>query len=203
MAQKKKKNLLVFRCPDEWTRHALKRELYKRTIATWGVSAQMEMAVEEAAELIHAIQRYKREGSSEKMQAIAEEVADVEIMIGQLREMLGDQKIDEAKAFKLARLEGRLDAYDAKKVREENVVIPGGQSASKLYDLYDRFYQNRTITEFNTAHGKQLEATFKITEDEYDAITKGDEVLLNGVMWKLYKKGLFFPKGTKLTFTDR
>lgn len=180
------------------------KELYKRTIATWGVSAQMEMAVEEAAELIHAIQRYKRDGSSEKLQAIVEEAADVEIMIGQLREMLGDKHIDEAKAFKLARLEGRLDAYDAKKIKPVKL----NPTDQKYKDMMNALNLGSKRVMGGTWQGergdtKQLEAYFRLTEDEYDAITKGDEVVLNGKKWIIWKKGVYVIGKTKLTFTDR
>lgn len=86
-------------------------ELYAHAINKWGVDSQMEMAVEECAELIQALQKLKRvdpanqflvDGQIEK---IASEVADVEIMCEQLRHIFGDTTVDKHRQQKLLRLE--------------------------------------------------------------------------------------------------
>jgi NTP pyrophosphatase (non-canonical NTP hydrolase) len=57
-------------------------EICKEAVAKWGVEAQLDQAVEEAAELIQAINKFKRYGSP---WPLIEEMVDVEIMIGQLK----------------------------------------------------------------------------------------------------------------------
>lgn len=64
------------------------------------------MVIEECSELILAIQRYRRNRC--KAVDIEEEVADVEIMLGQMRALFGDTNIDEVKMYKLNRLKERI-----------------------------------------------------------------------------------------------
>ena len=56
-----------------------------------------------------AINKHRRKPSRKTENSIAEEVADVEIMIDQMRKFLGDKRIDKFKKSKIARLEKRLE----------------------------------------------------------------------------------------------
>jgi len=80
-------------------------------IQTWGEPAQMDMAVEEMAELTKALCKVKRAQEGPELAAAIEnaieEVADVQIMLDQLRIMLGKTGADVEDA-KLRRLESRL-----------------------------------------------------------------------------------------------
>ena len=80
--------------------------LYKQAVDTWGADNQLDMAIEECAELITAIRHFKRGRCS--FQKLAEEVADVEIMMDQIREIINPIIIDIQKAEKLSRLKRRL-----------------------------------------------------------------------------------------------
>ena len=62
-------------------------EICKTAIAKWGVEAQLDQAVEEAAELIQAVNKFKRYNSP---WPLIEEMVDVEIMIGQLKAIVRD-----------------------------------------------------------------------------------------------------------------
>ncbi len=62
-------------------------EICKTAVAKWGVEAQLDQAVEEAAELIQAINKFKRYNSP---WPLIEEMVDVEIMIGQLKAIVCD-----------------------------------------------------------------------------------------------------------------
>ena len=88
-------------------------DLYRQALQRWGDRNQIAKAAEEASELSAAILRYLSPGSWESgknMQlAVIEELADVEIMLKQMRLVFGDQPIDAAKRQKLERLEGRLE----------------------------------------------------------------------------------------------
>ena len=83
--------------------------VYKRAVDIWGVEIQMGMMIEEAAELIQAISKYKRahdksdEIKQDAYNHVCEEVADVENMIDQMRYMLDDKTIDIYKEQKLER----------------------------------------------------------------------------------------------------
>ena len=62
-------------------------EICKTAITKWGVEAQLDQAVEEAAELIQAVNKFKRYNSP---WPLIEEMVDVEIMIGQLKAIVRD-----------------------------------------------------------------------------------------------------------------
>jgi phosphoribosyl-ATP pyrophosphohydrolase len=66
----------------------------------------MDMAEEEAAELIIALKNYKRNRGTED--DVCEEVADMEIMCAQMRLMFGSSRVDAIKAHKLDRLHKRV-----------------------------------------------------------------------------------------------
>lgn len=83
------------------------KEICKNAINKFGAYQQLDMLIEEMAELTQAISKFKRD----KIHNVEEEVADVEIMLEQLRLMndLFDIKvIDEIKEEKLLRLEGNV-----------------------------------------------------------------------------------------------
>lgn len=82
------------------------QEIYKAATLKFGVRAQMQMVTEECAELIVAINHNLR--GRVGWAKVAEECADVEIMLGQMRVLMGDN-IDEMKRAKLERLTYRLE----------------------------------------------------------------------------------------------
>ena len=87
----------------------LKENLYREALDKWGADKQILKTGEECAELQHAIFRYLLSGDySTAANAIAEEIADVEIMLEQLRIVFSDQPIDAIKHEKLVRLRDRL-----------------------------------------------------------------------------------------------
>jgi len=85
-----------------------KIELYKKAIKIFGQEAQLKMAIEEMAELTKAICKLFRKNGENERVAIYEEIADVEIMIEQLRVLFGQTKIDLRKEGKIRRLEKLL-----------------------------------------------------------------------------------------------
>ena len=78
-------------------------DIYKKAIATYGVEPQRKMAIEEMAELTTALLHHKRGREAN----VAEEIADVRIMIAQLEIIFknGDdvQRIKKEKIDRLAR----------------------------------------------------------------------------------------------------
>jgi len=65
-------------------------EIYREAIKQWGVDAQIDMAIEEMAELISALQHHRRREERQHIATINEvidEIADVEIMMEQLKYM--------------------------------------------------------------------------------------------------------------------
>jgi hypothetical protein len=90
-------------------------EIIEKAISTYGVEQQADMAIEEMSELIKALLKYRRAGQKADVShyaAVKEEVADVEIMLDQLKLMFFDVEDapthNEFKEFKLIRLANRL-----------------------------------------------------------------------------------------------
>lgn len=78
------------------------QELYQATLQKWGVEAQYDQAVEECAELIATLKHLRRGRVDET--AVAEELADVFLMVGQLVYMLGEARVADAIDRKVIRL---------------------------------------------------------------------------------------------------
>jgi DNA-directed RNA polymerase subunit F len=70
-------------------------EVYSESVSKLGESVQYDRAVEELSELVVAIQHFRR-GSADRS-AVLDQIADVTIMIGQLRTIFGITK-EELKA---------------------------------------------------------------------------------------------------------
>ena len=92
------------------------RDLLSLAIKTWGEDAQLKMVLEEMSELQKEI--CKRWRGKDNAAAIAEEIADVEIMLEQLKMMLYiDSDVKTLRAQKLKRLAERLK--DTRREQEE------------------------------------------------------------------------------------
>jgi len=86
-----------------------RRELYQKAIEKWGIELQLDMMIEECAELIHAIIHLKRELCPYTLDMLREEIADVKIMIEQMEEVFNRKKIKKIFSFKLERLKQMLE----------------------------------------------------------------------------------------------
>ena len=88
------------------------RKILQNAIDTYGTKAQMMQCIEEMAELIQAINKYFRSSTqfkwAEAYDSVVEEIADVQIMLEQMRLLFGDKAVDEQITAKLGRLEKRL-----------------------------------------------------------------------------------------------
>lgn len=81
-------------------------EIYKAALEKWGVADQTSMAIEEMAECMVAINHAKRGRIAAS--SLASEIADVEIMMGQMRFLVGSELVDREKKKKLKRLLERI-----------------------------------------------------------------------------------------------
>ena len=90
-----------------------KEKLYKIAIETYGNEAQVNQGIEEMAELIQAINKFRRNPCEEALKGIEEEIADVEIMLEQYKIIFGATlPVDRIKSNKLQRLAERLGVKD-------------------------------------------------------------------------------------------
>ncbi len=91
-----------------------RRDIMLRAIHRYGEAAQIDMAVEEMAELTKALCKVKRATPGATTTAaianVIEEIAGVQIMLDQLR-LIFARSTDEVEEEKLRRLLGRLNSY--------------------------------------------------------------------------------------------
>jgi allophanate hydrolase subunit 1 len=87
-----------------------RNDLYSQSIALWGHTAQVDMAIEEMAELTQALCKTKRSVRPESWRTdVYEEIADVQIMLDQMVIIFDGEEIVPAEIErKLARLKERL-----------------------------------------------------------------------------------------------
>ncbi len=87
-------------------------DVYNLALARFGGKAQTEMMIEEMSELTKAICKLNRAQDAHEKKAafdnIYEEIADVEIVLAQMRLLFGPDNIDKEKVKKLDRLIDRL-----------------------------------------------------------------------------------------------
>lgn len=102
-------------------------DIERKAIETYGEAAQIDMAIEECSELIKALLKRRRYQSAKLVQDcvcraldhdIQNEVADVQIMLDQLKMIFGPTLIEEdAKLTRLADRLGMMEVDNADKTR--------------------------------------------------------------------------------------
>lgn len=92
----------------------MNKELLEKAIDTYGIEEQLLQTVEECAELIQAINKWRRskdrENIKDAVDHLAEEIADCIIMLEQAKIITGEHKVNWWIEFKLQRLAERLEA---------------------------------------------------------------------------------------------
>lgn len=85
-------------------------DLYKRAIEKWGEDSQILKTLEELGELVKALSNYLAIKTTQNAEKVIEEMADVSIMLEQLRYFTFDEfEFQKYREFKLERLENLLD----------------------------------------------------------------------------------------------
>lgn len=103
------------------------RAVLKAAIDKYGPQNQLAMAQEECAELIQAISKLNRSEDSDHpgrtvkaaMNNLYEEVADVQIMLDQIRLMYPSKAYDTIRTQKIARLEKRINQKRSSRKKAE------------------------------------------------------------------------------------
>ena len=90
------------------------KELMHMALQEWGTQSQLDMVIEECAELIDAIQKWRRHRIG--VSKVLEEAVDVELCLEQLKLMLDEPALyEQVRQEKLGRLATLLDG----KAKEE------------------------------------------------------------------------------------
>lgn len=87
------------------------KEIYKKAISKYGLYAQIDMVFEEMAELQKELCKFKRgKDTKDTIDNIAEEIADVKIMLEQMELAFNiKDKVEFEKDLKIKRLEKRIE----------------------------------------------------------------------------------------------
>lgn len=84
-----------------------RKVVYEKALQTWGVEAQIMMAIEEMSELTKELCKHHR--GRPNIEDIADEIADVTIMLEQLRLIFGvNDAVCAHMDYKVLRLQSRL-----------------------------------------------------------------------------------------------
>ncbi|MCM1545214.1 MAG: helix-turn-helix domain-containing protein [Ruminococcus sp.] len=93
-------------------------EITEVAVETYGVDSQLGMMIEECAELIQAINKYRRYGSEDSILKLKLELADVEIMLKQMEIIFGNYEHEVL--YKINRLDRRLEEVSHGNHSEDN-----------------------------------------------------------------------------------
>lgn len=85
------------------------QDVYRSAIKTYGSDEQICMIYEEMCELGVALSKYHREPGAETVRDVQEEIADVQIMLEQAKEMFGRAEVERFVQEKTERLRNRLE----------------------------------------------------------------------------------------------
>lgn len=84
------------------------KTIYRAALETFGAEAQTKMLFEEIGELMTAICQYSR--GRDKVAHVAEEIADVRIMLDQMAVLFDcEAEVERQRRYKLRRLEQRIE----------------------------------------------------------------------------------------------
>ena len=86
---------------------ANEKRVMTEALSTYGSFSQMNMAIEEMAELTVALSHWKR-ARQVKVEEVITEIADVKIMMDQLSIFFGEEAVEKERQRKIERLDGRL-----------------------------------------------------------------------------------------------
>jgi NTP pyrophosphatase (non-canonical NTP hydrolase) len=82
--------------------------IYEKAVKRWGWESQLGMLQEECAELIAAVSKVTRRKPG-AVELLAEEMADVEIMLEQVKTFAGKERVEKYRKMKLHRLKELIE----------------------------------------------------------------------------------------------
>jgi len=99
-------------------------EVYKKAIDKWGINLQIIMMIEEMSELTKVLTKWLRTQSHLLDINIAEEIADVEIMLKQMKYFWVNQNL--------------VDKIKQEKIEKLNIVIENSKGENKEVEPWNR-----------------------------------------------------------------
>lgn len=96
-----------------------KKDLFLEAIELLGKEEQYGMFHEEMGETMQAINKYRRNPNEETLDHLAEEITDLEIMLGQIKTTIPEDRLEFWENIKLSRLKKLIEK--TKQERKENL----------------------------------------------------------------------------------
>ena len=81
-----------------------RKKIYTQAKCLWGIGPQVDMMIEESSELTQALLKFRRDPSPERAIDVVQELADVEIMLEQMK-MQFDRFNNNVETFKNAKID--------------------------------------------------------------------------------------------------
>lgn len=165
------------------------RATIEAAVTVYGVEAQTDLACEEAGELLAALGHYSRGRCG--IEAVAEESADVAIMLAQLASIFGREdcttareamplpcgNVDDAARAALGLLVARLMQYKATNCERWNVVLAVGRALSAVGLLVAHHGMGE---EFEAARGRKLD---RLRQRIAERLESGQELCCGRFGW--------------------
>lgn len=141
------------------------RDVYINAINAYGTDEQIRMIYEEMCELGVALSKYHRDPCMETVQDVQEEIADVQIMLEQAKEMFGRAEVDWFVQEKTERLRKRV---------EEKLEAANKKKKFRLEDYIGNYVMHcstdkmaETFLKFLHKHGKSWRTWGSYLEETY------------------------------------
>ena len=161
-----------------------RKEIYEKALKTWGTPAQIMMALEEMSELTKELCKHFR--GRPNGAEIIDEVADVTIMMEQLRLILGiNEAVCEQMDVKMLRLKKRLGMKEEKIEKERTAK----RYRKKPVEVLAVQFNGENKVEIQKFVGKYLDQTVKgliIPTLEGDHIASAGDYIIRGVNGEFY-----------------
>lgn len=141
------------------------RDVYINAINTYGTDEQIRMIYEEMCELGVALSKYHRDPGMETVRDVQEEIADVQIMLEQAKEMFGRAEVEWFLQEKTERLRKRV---------EEKLEAANKKKKFRLEDYSGNYVMHcstdkmaETFLKFLHKHGKSWRTWGSYLEETY------------------------------------
>ena len=93
------------------------QEIYKKALELWGEQFQVMMAIEEMAELMQKLSQYYRQNRIVSQDDVLKEIADVEILLNQLKLIFDDEDYQSFRFIKQEKLNKLINYLENAKER--------------------------------------------------------------------------------------
>ena len=160
-------------------------ETCKKALKTFGLESQLRMLQEEAAELIVAI-HHKYRGRVDD-DTLLEEIADVEIMLSQVKQAFSIGQFEKLKAKKLRRLQALINKHSDENHSYNSVPklrlvrgLPGSGKSTRAQQLSALGYVHVEADQFFMVDGRYEFDTDKLGENHAKCKSLVDLLLQSG-----------------------